>query len=805
MVDIDFKAIEKKWQDAWEKEEVFVALDNSEKEKYYVLEMFPYPSGSGLHMGHAWNYTIGDIVARFKRMKGFEVLHPMGFDALGLPAENAAIKDGTHPEDYTKRSIKNFIRQMKELGTSYDWTRQVNSATSEYYKWDQWIFLQMLEKGLAYQRESNVNWCPSCNTVLANEQAQGGVCERCGSKVEIKRLTQWFLKITDYADELYENLKNMDWPSRTKSMQKHWIGKSHGVEIDFEVNGKKWPVFTTRADTIFGVTMVVVAGQHKRLWDLVTEEQKPAVEEFVKNLKTVSEKDMADMEKEGVFTGSYAVNPVNGEKVPIYAGNFVVADYGSGMVMAVPAHDQRDFEFAKKYGVEIRQVVEGDFTENRAFTEKGKLVNSGEFDGLESSEAITKIADWLEEQGKGRKVTNFRLRDWGISRQRYWGTPIPIIHCEDCGAVPVPEKDLPVVLPKDVKFGEGNPLETNEEWLSVPCPKCGKMGRREADTMDTFVNSSWYFMRYCDPKNNERIFDEEKVREWCPVDTYIGGAEHACMHLIYSRFYIKFLRDLGLIDFSEPANKLFHQGMLYGEDGQKMSKSKGNGVLPEVVSDKYGIDTARFFLSSLASPDKDIEWSESGIIGSLRFIKRIFEFVCNFEEKKDSEELEVKMNNTVKKIGNYYGNFEYRKATIELRALFDLMESGCSKGSCEKFLKMMSPICPHITEELWEKLGNDSFISISDWPSYDENKLKMKKKEVDLNENIISVVKKFSEGKSKLYLYVVPFEVEKYNVEKIGSTLGLEVKVYSLKDGDKYDPSGKAKKARPGQPSFFLE
>lgn len=805
MVEVDFKAIEEKWQKAWDKEDVFVAYDDSDKPKYYVLEMFPYPSGSGLHMGHAWNYTIGDIIARFKKMKGFEVLHPMGYDALGLPAENAAIKEGVHPEDYTNNSIKNFIRQQKELGLSYDWTRQINSASPDYYKWDQWIFLQMLKKGLVYQKESNVNWCPSCATVLANEQAQSGSCDRCGTNVEIKRLTQWFLRITDYAEELYDNLKNMDWPSRTKSMQKHWIGKSHGTEIDFEVNSEKWPVFTTRADTIFGVTMVVVAGQHPKLWDLVTSEQKEKVEKFVKGLKTVSEKDMADMDKEGVFTGSYAINPATGEEVPIYAGNFVVADYGSGMVMAVPAHDQRDFEFAKKYGVEIKSVIEGELAETKAFTGKGKLINSGEFNGLDSDEGKEKITDWLENKGLGRKVTNFRLRDWGISRQRYWGTPIPIIHCEDCGAVTVPEKDLPVKLPKDVKFGEGNPLETNEEWLNVPCPKCGKVGRREADTMDTFVNSSWYFLRYCDSDNDEKIFDKEKVKTWCPVDTYIGGAEHACMHLIYSRFYVKFFRDIGLVDFDEPANRLFHQGMLYGEDGQKMSKSKGNGVLPEIVSDKYGIDTARFFLSGLASPDKDIEWSESGIIGSLRFVKKIFDFSENFEEKKDSEELQVKLNNTVKNVGNYYDTFEYRKATIELRALFDLVEKGCSKETYEKFLKMLNPICPHITEELWERLGNSGFISISEWPIYDENKLKVKKKQIDLNAKIISMAEKFSDNKAKLYLYVIPFEVEKIDIERIGNELGVEVKVYSVKDSEKYDPTGKAKKARPGQPSFYFE
>ncbi len=819
MVEINFKVIEEKWQKKWEEESTFVANDNSEKPRYYVLEMFPYPSGSGLHMGHAWNYTIGDILARFKIMNGFNVLHPMGYDALGLPAENAAIKDGIHPGDYTEAAIKNYIRQQKSLGLTYDWSRILKTSSPDYYRWDQWIFLKMFEKGLAYQKESSVNWCPSCETVLANEQAQNGTCDRCDSKVEIKHLKQWFLKITDYADELYENLDNMKgWPERTRAMQKHWIGKSYGTEIDFEINGEKWPVFTTRPDTIFGVTFMVISAQHKKLRDLVTEEQKGEVEKFLKKLGSVSEKEVADMEKEGVFTGSYAVNPVNGEKVLVYVGNFVVADYGSGMVMAVPAHDKRDFEFAKKYGIKIKPVInptDFDFGKilEEAYTEKGSLMNSGDFNNLDSDEAKKKITKWLEEKGVGRKTLNFRLRDWGISRQRYWGAPIPIIHCEKCGNVPVPEKDLPVILPKEVKFGEGNPLETNKDWIKVKCPKCGGEAKRETDTMDTFVNSSWYFMRYCDPNNDSRIFDKEKVKLWCPVDSYIGGAEHACMHLIYSRFYTKFLKDLGLIDFDEPAKTLFHQGMLMGEDGVKMSKSKGNVILPETVSDKYGIDTARFFLSSLASPDKDIDWSEKGIVGSLRFVKKIFDFVENFELKEDSEKLIIKLNNVIKNVTDYYSNFQYRKATIELRELFDLIIGvGCSKKSFEIALKLLNPICPHITEELWEKIGNSGFISVSDWPKFDENKLKIHKKEIDLNakvlENVEVMIKKLEEKGNeikKVYLYVIPFELSKYNVKILEKEWGKKVAVYSVKDEKKYDPQGKSKKARPGQPGVYFE
>jgi leucyl-tRNA synthetase len=809
MEEVNFKAIEEKWQKKWEDSRIFDAKEKSDKKNYYVLEMFPYPSGSGLHMGHAWNYTIGDILARFKLMQGFNVLHPMGYDALGLPAENAAIKDSTHPEEYTKSSIKNYIKQQKALGLTYDWSRLINTASSNYYKWDQWIFLKMLEKGLAYQKESNVNWCPSCKTVLANEQAQTGNCDRCGTKVDMKYLKQWFLKITDYVDELYEGIDKLEnWPERTRLMQKHWIGKSHGTEINFDVEGEKWPVFTTRPDTLFGVTFLVVSAQHPKLNDLITNDQKEEVEEFLKKLKSVSEKDIADLEKEGVFTGSYALNPITNEKVPIYAGNFVVADYGSGMVMAVPAHDKRDYAFAKKYSILIREVVKGEDVSKEAYVDSGELINSGMFSGLNNEEAKDKISEFLEDKKLGKKVVQFRLRDWGISRQRYWGTPIPIIHCEKCGVVPVPEEDLPVELPKEVKFGEGNPLETNEEWIKTPCPKCEALGRRETDTMDTFVNSSWYFLRYCDPHNYHEIFDPKKVKKWCPVDSYIGGAEHACMHLIYFRFYTKFLRDLGLIKFDEPVKRLFHQGMLHAEDGDKMSKSKGNVVLPESVSNEYGIDTARFFLSSLASPDKDIDWSEKGIIGSLRFVKRVFEFFEKLKIGKDSEEIEVKLNQTIKNVSDYYENFEYRKATIEIRELFEIIEKEeISKKCAESFLKLLNPICPHITEELWEKIGHRDFISNSDWPQFNESKLEVEKKEIDLTEKVIEMVKPFTEKKtfSKLYLYVVPFEVDNLNKEKLEKEFGIQIFIYNIKDKQKYDPENKSKKARPGQPGFYLE
>lgn len=809
---INFSDIEKKWQDKWEKEKAFEVSEDKNKKKYYVLEMFPYPSGSGLHMGHAWNYTIGDIFARFKLMQGFNVLHPMGYDSLGLPAENAAIKEKQHPEDYTKNSIKNYIKQQKNLGLSYDWSRMINTADSEYYKWDQWIFLKMFEKGLVYEKEAAVNWCNKCNTILANEQVHEGRCWRHeDTEVEIKQMKQWFLKITDYADSLLEGHKKLKWPEKTIAMQKNWIGKSLGTEIDFSINKEKWPIFTTRPDTIFGVTFMVVSAQHSRLMELVTKTQKQEVEKFLKKLKSVSEKEMEEMEKEGVFTGSYAINPATGEKVPVYAGNFVVVDYGAGIVMAVPAHDQRDFEFAKKYKIPIKQVIEGDLTSTRAYADSGKLINSKEFNGTNNEEAKKKITDWLIAKKLARKKVNYKLRDWSVARQRYWGTPIPLIHCDKCGIVQVPEKDLPVKLPRNVTFGKGNPLLTNKEWLNVKCPCCGKTGKREANTMDTFVNSSWYFLRYCDPQNKKEIFSKDKTKYWMPIDLYVGGAEHACMHLIYCRFYTMFLHDLGLIDFDEPAPRLFHQGMLRAEGGEKMSKSKGNIVLPEVVSNKYGIDIARFFLCSLAAPDKDIDWDENGIQGSLRFVRKIYSMFEDIKLGKDSEEIVVKLNSAIKNITEQIENMEYRKSTIELRELFDLIfrQKEVSKTTLESSLKLLAPFCPHIAEELWEKLGNKGFISKAEWPKYSE-KQKQEKKE-DITKRVINlvqeVVKKIEQKQkvNKIFLYVMPFEINNINKKKLEKSLGKQVEIFAVNNLNKYDPKEMSRKALPGKPAIYLE
>jgi len=806
----NFQSIEQKWQKRWAEEKVFFADESSKKQKKYILEMFPYPSGSGLHMGHALNFVIGDIQARFQRLRGFNVLHPMGFDALGLPAENAAIKENVHPKEYTDKSTGYFKKQIQALGFSYDWSRIFSTADPTYYRWDQWIFLKMFEKGLVYQREAAVNWCPSCNTIIANEQAQDGSCDRCKSKIQIKQMKQWFLKITQYADELYEQIDSLDWPHKTKAMQKNWIGKSHGTEILFKSKGEKWPIFTTRPDTVFGVTFLVIAANHPKLDELVTEEQKAEVAKFKERLTSVSEKDFADLEKEGVFTGSYATNPVNGEEIPIYAGNFVLAEYGSGMVMAVPAHDQRDFEFAKKYGIRIKQVISGELTSDHAFTGEGDLMNSDSFNGIKSSVAIDKITKWLSTKKLGKKVTNFRLRDWSIARQRYWGTPIPIIHCDSCGIVPVPESDLPVTLPKEVTFGTGNPLESNKEWLSVICPKCKKPARREASTLDTFANSSWYFFRYCDPSNNKEIFDKKKVAYWCPIDTYIGGAEHTCMHLIYCRFYSKFLRDLGLISFDEPIKKLFHQGMLHAEDGNKMSKSLGNVIDPMDVIKRYGVDALRFFLVSIANPDKDFDWNEKEMSGSAKFITKVFEFFSSYNEASDSNAVSSKINKSIIEVQSFYENFEYRKATIILREMFSVIsKEGCSKKTAKIFLQLLNPMCPHITEELNELIGNRERLALSNWPeSTPEIKDKIK---FDLSSTLTANISKTFERLNEkdslktVYIYVIPFELERLDEKKISSELNLKVKIFAVNDENKYDPASKAKKAKPGLPSFYFE
>ncbi|MFH1787302.1 MAG: leucine--tRNA ligase [archaeon] len=810
MKQINFKKIEKKWQKKWEQEKVFEVEVDKKRKKFYCLEMYPYPSGEGLHIGHGLNYTVGDIFARFKRMNGFNILYPMGYDSFGLPAENAAIKVGIHPKKYTLKSIANFVKQQKILGLSYDWSKMLSSCEVGYYKWNQMFFLKFLEKGLAYRKKAPVNWCPKCNTVLANEQVHQGKCEYHGDvDVEIKHLEQWFFKTTEYADELLKCIDDLEWPERIKSMQRNWIGKSHGTEILFGVEGENWPVFTTRPDTIYGVTFMVIAAQHSDLMSLVTKEQKKEVEKFLKKLKSVSEKELEEMDKEGVFTGSYAINPVTKDKIPIWAGNFVIADYGSGMVMAVPAHDQRDFDFAKKYNIPIKVVINPETSElnaekmSRPYVGEGNLINSGEFDSLNNKNAMDEITKFLEKKKLGKKTVQYKLRDWLISRQRYWGTPIPIIYCDKCGVVPVPEKDFPVELPMNVKFGKGNPLESAKNWISAKCPKCNSKARRETDTMDTFVDSSWYYMRYPDNKNEKKPFDSKVENYWLPVNVYIGGAEHATMHLIYARFWTKALRDMGYINFDEPFKRLFNQGMLHASDGRKMSKSLGNVINPINVVNEYGADPLRLALVSFASPDSDTHWDEKVLIGSLKFLNKVFDKFENIKIGKSSAKIESKLNNSIKEITHQIENFKYNLAVIKIRDLFNSLSNEESKKVLEKSLKLLSPFCPHVAEELWARIGGDGFISLAKWPEVDEEKINKKFEEqeqaVEKLVGDINQIKRITgKEKAKVYVYVLPNEIEIYK-----SIEGINL--FAVNDKEKYDPENKSKKVKPGRPGIYLE
>ena len=816
---MDFNRVAKKWQKRWEANKVFKVKEAAKKDKFYVLEMFPYPSGTGLHMGHAFNYTIGDIYARFKRMQGFNVLYPMGYDSFGLPAENAAIKAKIHPKKYTEATIKNFIKQQKLLGLSYDWSRLIKTSSPEYYRWNQYLFLKLMENNLVYRKESIVNWCAECDTVLANEQVHNGKCWRHkDTDVIEKSLEQWFIKTTAYSEELLKDIDKLDWPERIKIMQKNWIGKSRGTKVKFRIKDldEEIEVFTTRPDTLYGVTFLVYSIHHPRVKELIsgTKQEKNVIDFISSTPKQTQEA----KEKEGVFTGRYAVHPLTGEEIPIYASNFVVADYATGVVMAVPAHDQRDFEFAKKYDLPIKMVVCPNYPKpvckvlEKAYTKEGILVDSGKFTGIRSEKAKNEITAYLKQKKLGSEGLQYKLRDWLVSRQRYWGTPIPVIYCDSCGIVNVPEKDLPVKLPENVKFGKGNPLESNEKFLKTKCPKCKGEARRETDTMDTFFDSSWYFLRFIDPSNDKEPFNKKRQAQWMPVDWYIGGAEHACMHLIYARFFTKALRDLGFVNVDEPFKVLFNQGMLH-KDGVVMAKSRGNVVLPEEFSKKYGIDTARLFLMSVASPDKDVEWSDTGAEGIYKFLNRLVSNVSKIKIGKSSARLESKINKTIKEVTEYIKDLKYNLAVIKIRGLFDYfaLEKEIGKKDMESCIKIIAPFCPHIAEELWEKMGNKSFVSIQKWPSHNSSKINEKFEAEDkATNNVISDISKILsllKGKSinKVYVYVLPKELDAYNKEEIERRVNKEVIISRVNDKDKHDPQNKAKKAKPGKPAIYLE
>lgn len=739
------RVIEKKWQKYWDENKTFKTLDDHTKEKFYALDMFPYPSGAGLHVGHPEGYTATDILSRYKRANGYNVLHPMGWDAFGLPAEQYALDTGHDPRDFTKTNIDTFRRQIKELGFSYDWDREVNTTDPKYYKWTQWIFKKLYEKGLAYVDEVPVNWCPALGTVLSNEEVIDGKSERGGHPVERRPMRQWVLKITDYAEKLLADLDILDWPESLKAMQRNWIGKSVGAEIDFKIEGtdKVFIVFTTRADTVFGVSYCVLAPEHKLVEEIVTEGQRAAVEEYLDIVKRKSDLERTDLNKDktGVFTGAYAINPVNGEKVELWIADYVLASYGTGAVMAVPAHDERDYEFATKFNLPIKAVIEDNGEVVVPFYGDGKHINSDFINGLNNEEAITKVIEFLEENKVGRSKVTYKLRDWLFSRQRYWGEPIPIIHWEDGTMTTVPDSELPLLLPETDNIkpsGTGeSPLANIEEWLNVVDPETGKKGKRETNTMPQWAGSCWYYLRYIDPHNDEMFADPEKLKYWLPVDVYIGGAEHAVLHLLYARFWHKVLYDLGLVPSREPFQKLFNQGMILaeGKDGrpEKMSKSKGNVVNPDDIIVSHGADTLRVYEMFMGPLDASIAWSENGLDGSRRFLDRVYRLFVDEEtgkvndkvQDKDNAELEVSYNYTVKKVSEDIEILGFNTAISQLMVFVN----DCYKAEyiprkyALGFIQLLAPFAPHLAEEMWEIYGNTESISYVPWPTFDESKL----------------------------------------------------------------------------------
>ena len=777
-VTYNHRAIENKWRKGWE--ECPINVDDGKKPKYYCLDMFPYPSGNGLHVGHWRGYVISDAWSRYKMMQGYYLIHPMGWDAFGLPAENYAINNGIHPSISTAENIKNFKRQLNEIAAIYDWDREVNTTDPAYYKWTQWIFIQMFKKGLAYEKEMPINWCPSCKTGLANEEVVDGKCERCHSEVTKKNLRQWMLKITAYADRLLEDLNTLDWPEKVKKMQSDWIGRSYGAEVDFKIEDREETitVYTTRPDTLYGATFMVLAPEHKLASSLATDETRKAVDQYIYDSSMKSNVDrMQDKEKTGVFTGSYAINPLNGAKVPIWLSDYVLADYGTGAIMCVPAHDERDFAFAKKFDLPIIQVIAKDGKEiehmTEAYTEaSGTMINSGEWNGMESAVLKREAPEMIEKMGFGKKRTNYKLRDWVFSRQRYWGEPIPIVHCPDCGAVPVPEEQLPLLLPDVESYqptGTGeSPLAAITEWVNTTCPCCGKPAKRETNTMPQWAGSSWYFLRYVDNKNDKELVNREKADKYLPVDMYIGGVEHAVLHLLYARFYTKFLHDIGVVDFEEPFQKLFNQGMVCGRDVQtgaatKMSKSLGNIVSPDDMVRDYGCDSLRLYELFIGPPELDSIWDDSGIEGVYRFINRFYNMVMTNKDREitPTKDLIKLRNKMIKDVTTRFEQFslntvvsafmEYNNKFVELTKT-----TGVDKETLQAAVIMIAPFAPHIGEELWEALGGTYSVFHQKWPVYDEEKMKDDEIEIPVQIN----------GKTRATVMIGAEEAKEHVLEK---------------------------------------
>lgn len=768
------QSIEQKWQQFWQDNKIFQTDTHSNKDKFYALDMFPYPSGAGLHVGHPEGYTATDILSRMKRMQGFEVLHPMGWDAFGLPAEQYALDTGNDPEAFTKQNVDNFRRQIQSLGFSYDWDREVNTTDPSYYKWTQWIFVKLYEQGLAYIDEVPVNWCPALGTVLANEEVIDGVSERGGHPVIRKPMKQWMLKITEYADRLLEDLEELDWPESIKDMQRNWIGKSEGAEVHFDIanTDKGLTVFTTRPDTLFGATYAVLAPEHPYVKEIVTPDQQSAIEAYLQEAEKKSDLERTDLAKgkTGVFTGAYAINPVNDEKLPIWIADYVLMSYGSGAIMAVPAHDERDYEFARTFDLPIREVVEGGHVEAEAYTEDGKHINSGFLNGLEKDEAIEKAIDWLEETGKGTRKTTYRLRDWLFSRQRYWGEPIPIIHWEDGTMTPVKEEDLPLELPKTSEIkpsGTGeSPLANIEDWVNVVDPETGMKGRRETNTMPQWAGSCWYYLRYVDPHNDQILADKDKLAKWLPVDIYIGGAEHAVLHLLYARFWHKVLYDIGVVPTKEPFQKLYNQGMILGENNEKMSKSKGNVVNPDEIVRTHGADTLRLYEMFMGPLDAAVAWSTNGLDGARRFLDRVWRLMTEDEtlpsskivEASDDSTLERTYHETVKKVTENFEELRFNTGISQMMVFINeaYKVDKIPKEYAEGFVKLIAPVAPHLAEEIWSIFGHEGTISYQAWPMFDEAKLQDDEVEV-----VLQVM-----GKVRAKMNV-PKDINKEELEKL--------------------------------------